>query len=227
MRHSTENVQQQRPFTTIATKTSTNVNNINDYNSNESSSCNSSNNDTIPSLLSSDKYGVNNNKNNNNGKNLINRHVSAPVTDKLIGRKLSVASVNALYNEYLSKCYNDSEISSQKYRIEHDLSMNRINNSSANSDTTIGEKRRGTPIPDLDNSFNSNNKKFDKHESLMEDLDDIIESPNVPRRFNNKNCNDNETNIWINTSTTSDETVAADSSDRQSNVLMGQKSTDR
>lgn len=217
MRHSSENIQQQRPFTTIATTTSTNVNNksnVESYDFNNSS-CNS-NNDTISSLLDSHKYSVNN-------KNLnINRSVSTPASGKL-GRGLNVASVNALYNEYFSNnnFYENSKTNSailcETNNTERDSSMNRINSSGK----SYNEKRKATPIPDSSNS--SVSKKLDKHESLMEDLDDIIESPKIIRRYPKSN----ETNIWINTSTASDETVAADSSDRHSSVLMGQKSTDR
>lgn len=221
MRHSSENIQQQRPFTTIATTTNTNVNKTNNsksYNfNNNNSSCNV-NSDTISSL-NSHKYSVNNYD--NNVKNLnVNRSVSTPAGK--IGRGLSVASVNALYNEYFGVNYyeKNSKINNNRSLCENNnieaeddnVSMNRVSSSGINYNE---KQRKGTPIPELDASVN---KKLDKNESLMEDLDDIIESPKIPHRY----PKNNETNIWINTSTASDETVAADSS-----VLMGQKSTDR
>lgn len=202
MRHSSENIQQQRPFTTIATTTSTNVNKTFEK------SYNSNNDDTIPSLLNSHQYSVTN-KNYNQNLN-INRSVSSPITGKLGNKGLGVASVNALYNEYCSNdFYENYKTNARLYEKFNDIPMNRNNSSLYN------EKRKATPIPQLDSSVN---KELSKSESLMEDLDDIIESPKINSRYPKTN----ETNIWINTSTASDETVVADS-----RVLMGQKSTDR
>lgn len=205
MRHSSENIQQQRPFTTIAT-TTTSTNNVNRANE---KTPNSTNNDTILSLLnnSHSKYSVNN----NNHQNLnINRSVSSPITGKGDRRSLSVVSVNALYNDYRGNNYHENT------KINASLcEMNRVKSSGK----TYNETRKATPIPDLDGSAAAARKELEQSESLMEDLDDIIESPKLT---NSRYPKTNETNIWINTSTASDETVAADSG-----VLMGQKSTDR
>lgn len=211
MRHSSENIQQHlRPFTATITTNTSNASSTNIGESNDFHSANV-NSDTILSLLNS-HASVNNNSSSNKYLN-INRSVSSPITGKL-GRELSVAGVNALYNEYCTAT--DKKIS--LYESNKNISMNRLHTSAASTILAKSEHRKGTPIPDDISSDNVNNN-LAKNESLMEDLDDIIESPKLS---NTRYPQKNETNIWINTSTASDETVAADS-----NVLMGQKSTDR
>ncbi|XP_063697061.1 anoctamin-4 [Culicoides brevitarsis] len=203
MRHSSENIQQHlRPFTA----TTITRNTPSDRNNNHVEGVNV-NSDTILSLLNSHTARNSVNNHSNQYLNINRRSVSSPVSGKL-GRELSVASVNALYEEY---CTSADKNVIKLYNQEHQRSMHRLNSES--------ENRKGTPIPEEITARDSAAINNAKNESLMEDLDDIIESPKLSN--NSRYPVKNDTNIWINTSTASDETVAADSS-----VLMGQKSTD-